>query len=92
MKASGPGGQHVNKTNTAVRVTHKSTGLIAKAQEERSQYMNKKLALARLLKLIEQKQYDTEKGVQQNRWEMHNDLERGNSVRVFHGANFKAIR
>lgn len=92
MKASGPGGQHVNKTNTAVRVTHKITGLVASAQEERSQFMNKKLALTRLLKRIEQKQCDTEKKRQQDRWKMHNDLERGNPARIFHGAKFKPCK
>jgi peptide chain release factor len=41
MYASGPGGQHVNKTQTAVRVSHIATGLKAVAQEERSQYLFK---------------------------------------------------
>ena len=46
--ASGPGGQHVNRTESAFRVTHVPTGLHASASEERSQHKNKKLALARL--------------------------------------------
>jgi len=89
MKAAGPGGQHVNKSQTAVRVTHVPSRLVAIAQEERSQYLNKKLALARLLTLIEAKHQDSEKRVQQEQWEMHNELERGNPVRVFQGPRFK---
>ena len=49
MRASGPGGQHVNKTESAVRVTHVSSGIQAGASEERSQHRNRKLALARLV-------------------------------------------
>ena len=47
-KSSGPGGQHKNKRSCAVRVTHLPTGLVAIAEEERSQAQNKLRALERL--------------------------------------------
>jgi peptide chain release factor len=89
MKASGPGGQHVNKTNSAVRVKHLPTGFVAIAQEERSQHMNKKLALARVVLLLENNNQKKKIKKLQEKWEKHKLLERGNPVRVFLGEKFK---
>lgn len=83
MRASGPGGQHVNRTESAVRVTHQPTGMQATAMEERSQHRNRKLALARLAAKIESLNAGRREEAREERWRAHHQLERGNPVRVF---------
>jgi peptide chain release factor len=89
FRASGPGGQHVAKTNSAVRVTHLPTGLTTQAQEERSQARNRALAIARLALLLEQKKQAEQQQVSADKWRAHDNLVRGNPVRVYKGSEFR---
>lgn len=89
MKASGPGGQHVNKTNSAVRAVHVPSGLTVTAQDSRSQHANKRLCLIKLAALIEDQRSELATGQERNRWQTHKSLERGNAVRVYVGVSFR---
>jgi peptide chain release factor len=92
MRASGPGGQHVNKTESAVRATHTPSGLVAVSREQRSQAANKKVARLKLaLALQARRERDVAAG-KSAIWAANKALERGNAVRTYEGAGFKLRR
>jgi peptide chain release factor len=81
-RASGPGGQNVNKVETAVRGIHIPSGIRVLAMDSRSQSQNKKLCLERLEAKVLAWQTGLLTGEQQTRWQEHDALERGNAVKT----------
>ncbi len=92
LRASGPGGQHVNKTDSAVRATHVPSGLSVKVQTERSQHANKRLARALLAHKLTAASAEVANAARSKRWLQHYDVERGNAARVFKGEEFVEVR
>ena|SRR5882724_1653572 len=63
FRSSGPGGQHVNKTESAVRLRHLPSGVVVTSQQERSQYRNKAICLDKLREKINRMNYRPPKRV-----------------------------
>lgn len=82
LRSSGPGGQHVNKTESAVRAVHIPTGMSVVASDQRSQWQNKKLATERLLLKLASWSIEQAMIQAQANWSNHNCLQRGNPVKV----------
>lgn len=88
-RSSGAGGQHVNKTNSAVKAIHIPTRITAISSDERSQIQNKKKAYIRLINKLKDVDVEINSIIRYENWNEINQLIRGNPNRVYQGENFK---
>jgi peptide chain release factor len=92
FRSPGRGGQHVNTTDSGVRVTYLPTGDTAVSTDERSQHRNRATALARLAQRLARRAEAETAAAERAAWSNHDRIVRGDPVRVYRGMDFARQR
>ncbi len=91
-RASGHGGQHVNKTDSAVRITHNPTGIVVQCQESPSQHTNKKTAMQILRARLYEYERDKQREATQRRYDEKGEIGWGNQIRSYVFMPYQMVR
>ncbi|MGK5671656.1 peptide chain release factor H [Micromonospora sp. URMC 106] len=81
-RTGGPGGQHRNKASTAVRATHRPSGIVVVVDTERQYSLNRRIAIQLLRQRVEHRDEAARSAVTTARWRLHDELVRGDPTRV----------